>query len=231
MGSEMCIRDSSVLSLLHRAEGLLLEFLFWRRFQPPSYATEIPFLDILPIIAGILGIIGGVLGVLWKKSKDASFEEPGTKWNRFGLISAILAFNSLALPWWKFVRPDGWILLFPWGAETWQLGITLGDYSSAIYVALTFILISGFLGLLGSLVFGKRGRAFLATAGISTTLSVITFAIGLESFLTRVHLHTFYSTLIELAYLSSGFWVALGAVMVAFIALIRHRTTPSATPS
>lgn len=190
-----------------------------------------PF-DILAF-ASFFGIIGGTLGFLWKpKSTHTSFKPPKFKYNLLGVTSAIIAFNCLALPWWVWTYPyhHYWHLLFPWGFEAFGLDRLLGRLwgelnTPAMYAVLALILISGVLGLLGSLVFSKRGRILLILAGIFGLLSVSVFGIVLATFpwytLPGIR-GMFYSTWSTLAYLSFGFWTALAASILAFIAALRH---------
>jgi len=237
------ILASSALTLLLWVGGFILrytrevyhELIMIGRF-------EFPLFDVLAV-ASILGIIGGTSGVLWnKRSAVSSVKKSEVKLNLLGVASAILAFSSLALPWWVLhMGKYSYVLFFPWGTEelvgsgllfVWN---KLGNYALAIYVALAFILISGILVLVGSLMVGKRGRMLLVAAGISAVLYIATFAGGLESFL--IHWHsgghprTFYIDSVWLAYLSFGFWTALVAAILAFVASLKHPLIPSKTVS
>ncbi|MDH5443857.1 MAG: hypothetical protein OEY99_08080 [Aigarchaeota archaeon] len=203
-----------------------------------------PF-DVLAV-ASIFGIIGGISGVLWKtNSTIASVKQSEAKRNLLGVASAIMSFNSLALPWWVWLKGTDYFLLFPWGDEVvaaappgwrWKFLNT-----SAIQAALAFILISGILVLVGSLVVGKRGRILLVVAGIFAVLSIGIFAVGLESSpiiwypgVPRIFyssMHAFYPSDRWLAYLSFGFWTALVAAILAFIASLKCPLIPSKTVS
>jgi len=104
-----------------------------------------------------------------------------------------------------------------------------------MYAALAFILISGILALVGSLKVGKKGRVLLFVAGTFAVFSMVSFAGGLESYITVGTWpfryvgfpHVFSIRGNRLAYLSFGFWTALASAISAFIASLRHRLSPS----
>ncbi len=188
----------STLTLLFWADGYVSRSLggfywppwqfLWRVANPrlDGWLEFLPF-DVLAI-ASVFGVAGVVFGVLWKpKSAAVSIKHSGAKPNLLGVFSAIMAFGSLALPWWvdtNALSP----LIFPWGQAPhmrpgvgdWDKIILTGN-DTAMYVALAFILVSGFVGLVGSLVVGKKGRFSLVVAGVSAVLSVATFAMALQS--------------------------------------------------
>jgi len=151
------------------------------------------------------------------------------KLNILGVVSAILAFISLALPWWVLtVEGLGTVSFYPWGVTGgWA---AMAGYALAIYSALILIVISGVLGLIGSAKIGGRGRTFVLVAGILAILSVVIFAGGLQSFVASVFIKVkslFYSGpynggYTASAYLSFGFWLALVAAIIAFVAYLKY---------
>jgi len=162
--------------------------------------------------------------------------------NVLGIISAILAFISLALPWWtcsvSYPGYTGSVSVYLWGALG-EAGVLipftaagpLQNYAFPIYLSLIFVLISGVCGLAVNLSAGKRGKMLLAVAGALATLSIVMFAVDLQLFLTRVYteIRVFYSGTGGFgsqhsisASLSFGFWVALVAAIIAFVAYIRY---------
>lgn len=242
----------STLTLLFWASGYIFRGLrgfywphwsfLWRTFLtfPGRAVVFLPF-DLLAI-ASVFGIVGGVLGVLWKpKSAMVSVKQLGAKPNLLGVFSAIMAFGSLALPWWVDTN-SFYPHIFPWGQDPstryaigWWPDIAASKNDTVMYTALAFILVSGIFGLLGSLVVGKKGRFSLVLAGVSAVLSVATFAMALQPVLATFGGQTIFSVF-ELdsgyfvySYLSFGFWVALAAGILAFIASLRHPPTPSET--
>jgi len=240
------ILASSALTLLLWAGGFILRYIsgVYRQLIMRG-RFEFPLFDVLAV-ASIFGIIGGTSGVLWnKRSTVASVKQSEAKLNLHGIASAILAFSSLALPWWVLYREGrGHVLLFPWGEEIpgygplsslWKL---MENYTLVMCVALAFILISGILVLVGSLMVGKRGRILLVAAGIFAVLSVISFAGGLESYVAfgtcpfrgyapSDFIHLFIKRGSVLAFLSFGFWTALVAAILAVVASLRHPLVPS----
>jgi len=249
LGGTIILTFSSLALLLWVGGYILRRFMeFYRGYYSPfpfpfllgtdplSGGIRIFFFDLL-VFASIFGVVGGVLGVLWEpKSVVASVKQLKAEYNLLGVVSAILAFNSLALPWWVV---DGRVLdplIFPWGQDGvsmgalgWWYWITEFNYDKAMYAAVAFILISGVLALLGCLVVGRKGRFLLFTAGLFAVLSVVTFAGTLQSFLQS--LKVIQQIFGFERYLSFGFWAALAAAILAFIASFRHLPTPSKAPS
>ncbi|MEM3580659.1 MAG: hypothetical protein QXH40_01050 [Candidatus Bathyarchaeia archaeon] len=181
------------------------------------------------------------------------------KVNYVGIIGGILAFISLALPWWVMTMSmsAGEIIpysismdlsIYPYkrtlSASAMGMSMSLDISMDAWYgwTALAFIIVGGVLGILGSIVSGKR--AILAIGGIIALLSIIIFAAGLQIELsqgmsipplgtgTPLQLPTLglfssgsfsfmgmpinYST-----YLSFGFWLALIAAIIMLAAIKR----------
>jgi len=154
--------------------------------------------------------------------------------NILGIVSAILMFVSLILPWWTLTVEGGY------GAGTTSFFL-IGPSPSlpansaifAIWLALGLVVVSGISSLVGSVKVGARSA--LLWGGILAALSVVIFAIGLQVFISGVFLRVslFYSGPFDggytaSAYLSFGFWLALVAVIMAIAAYRRspHSGTP-----
>lgn len=152
------------------------------------------------------------------------------KLNPLGLASAIMAFVSLALPWWVLTVESYSLSIYPWGWIGSGITVYRGQELSFIYIALAFIVIGGVLGVIGSFRVGKNGKRLLIISGIVAVLSLIIFASGLNSFLVRTFVKVkslFYSGPFNggwsaSAYLSFGFWLALVTAILAFIAYVKH---------
>lgn len=162
--------------------------------------------------------------------KYAEKRDGNMKLNYIGIIAAILAFVSLALPWWAMsysVEDVSYSMsLYPWGVtytgDMVGAGTTIvGVWST--YGALALIILGGILGLVGSAMATNMGKMLLLAAGILTILAPIIFVLGFltipmgASFL-------FYSALGISASLSIGFGLAFIAAILAFIAWVKHPT-------
>lgn len=111
------------------------------------------------------------------------------------------------------------------------------------WVALALIVIAGVAGIAGSAVVGDNGKRILLIAGILALLSIVIFAVGLQnellktppvsgfpsvglfssgSFIFMGEMSMQYSS-----YLTIGFWLALIAAVMAFVALLKHPTQES----
>lgn len=180
--------------------------------------------------------------------------------NYLGVVAGIIAFVSLALPWWTMVAsaaPTGVISprltvavdLYPHQATASLAGETANVVIDFWFgqPALALIVIAGIAAIVGSLIVGKTGKVVLTVAGILALLSIIIFAAGLQSELSKtpqvegfpmevftmedypkVGLFSRISwsyngiTVKYSTYLSFGFWVALIAAIMTFISLGKH---------
>lgn len=113
--------------------------------------------------------------------------------------------------------------------------------------ALALIVIAGIVAIVGSLIIGKMGKMILIFAGILALLSIIILAAGLQGELSKAPPVSGFpevglfsngswsfmgASMNYQSYLSFGFWVALIAAVMAFIALSRHPTVrPEAPPT
>lgn len=161
-----------------------------------------------------------------------------------GIIGGILAFISLVLPWWAVSISSSAMgnifsdqaTLYLYQAKVSILGISTGAsnpwYAST---ALAFLVLSGLLGLTGSVIANGR-RIVLALGGILALFSIIVFAAGLQNDISNGAVGGYptgaslfssgsYSLLgmpiSYSAYLSFGFWLALVAAILMFAALKR----------
>ncbi|MDH5783710.1 MAG: hypothetical protein OEZ35_08650 [Candidatus Bathyarchaeota archaeon] len=177
--------------------------------------------------------------------------------NYVGIGSGIIAFISLALPWWTMamsaeamgieMRAD--VSLYPHQATASAMGTsqTVNMELWFGWTALALIVIAGIAGIVGSVIVGKTGKIVLIVAGILALFSIIIFATGLQGELSKtppvsgfpaVGLFSSgswsfmgasmnYST-----YLSFGFWLALVAAIISFISSGRHpMSLPAAPPT
>ena len=165
-----------------------------------------------------------------------------------------MAFVSLVLPWWAYSFSssamgnsyyDG-ATLYLYQAKVTIIGIPMTAsnpwYSST---ALAIVVLSGSLGLIGSVVATSR-RTIFALSGTLALFSVIVFAAGLQndisngavgglprgaSLFSSGSYGLFGSSFNYSAYLSFGFWLALVAAMVMFAAITKEpaKATSSAT--
>lgn len=153
--------------------------------------------------------------------------------NALGIVAAIIAFVSLVpvapyLAWWSASGPSPtpWTLsLFPWGVSGSGM-VPPSEYWWG-YTAMAFIGLAGVLGLVGSVI-GKPGKGVLAVAGLLGLLSVIVFVAGFVMNLPGGSQFLFYSGPDGSAYLYGGFWLALIAALLLFVASAKHPKAPSA---
>jgi len=98
-----------------------------------------------------------------------------------------------------------------------------------MWLALVLVLFSGLLGIVGSLKLDSKG---LLGGGILALLSVIIFAVGLQIQLSTAEmtLGLFSSGEGYLTYLSFGFWIALVAAIVMFVASRKKPAEAAAFP-
>jgi hypothetical protein len=168
-------------------------------------------------------------------------ENDTLKPNIIGIVGGILAFVSLALPWWTLsmsstimgmsVSVD--VSVYPYQATASALGFSVPADIGIWYgwVALAFVLIGGLLGIVGSVKLDKA--KLLTIGGVLALLSIIIFALGLYLELAKAPpaegfpavgifasgSYNYEGTSMNYsAYLSFGFWLALVAAIVMFVA-------------
>lgn len=151
------------------------------------------------------------------------------KLNYVGIVGAILAFVSIALPWWTESALGLSYDLKLYDAGT--LGSTLNYWYG--WVALVFVLLGGLLGLAGSVM--SNGKKIVMGGGILALIAIIVFPVGFQMDLMRLNatIGIFNSGTIS-AYLSYGFWLALVAAIIMLVAMRYPKPTaqaPSPSPS
>ncbi|MEM3768865.1 MAG: hypothetical protein QXE37_02375 [Nitrososphaerales archaeon] len=182
------------------------------------------------------------------------------KINYIGIFGGILAFVSLALAWWTMslsvtgmgMTIGGEVSIYPYQAKASMMGL-----SEAIPMDMWFgwavfalILVGGLLGIIGSIT--KYGGKLLIIGGVLAFLSIIIFVVGLQMGLSDLQrqllefgmsptgLGLFSSGTMNLGYgvianystyLSFGFWLALIAAVLMFVAALRKvEVAPSIPP-
>lgn len=158
-----------------------------------------------------------------------------------GIIGAIIAFISYALPWWTTTVSLGasYSLYVNEAAATFPASMSLW-YA---WTALAVIVIGAVLAILGSLV--ESTRLILLVGAVLTLLSVVIFAVGLQNQLSNLGSSFWgltlpggpavglfssgsYSGVDYTTYLSFGFWLALiGAILMLVACRKRPVTTIS----
>jgi hypothetical protein len=166
-----------------------------------------------------------------------------------GIVGAIIAFISYALPWWTMSQTG---LLGSPSQASLYVNEAAANFPASMnlwyaWTALILLIVAGVFGILGSLV--QSTRLVLLVGGVFALLSVVIFAVGLQSQLSSLgssfwglvwpggpavglfssgsNLGVDYAT-----YLSFGFWLALvGAIlMLAACGKGPVATTPLAQP-
>jgi len=176
------------------------------------------------------------------------------KLNYIGIVAAVLAFISLALPWWTMSISStamGMTYSAEYSVYTYQVRASAMGISQTVdyplwygWAALALVALAGISGIVGSVMIDK-GKMVLIVSGVLALLSIIIFAVGLQSELSNAAVtpgtptvglfssdsyspmggfSMDYST-----YLSFGFWLALVAAILAFVSWIKH-PTPTPTP-
>jgi hypothetical protein len=151
------------------------------------------------------------------------------KINYVGIIGAILAFVSLALPWWtesySSAGVSGSYDLYLYNVPT---AFSIID-TWFVWAAIALAIIGGLLGIVGS-VTAAMGKKILIGAGVITLLSIIVFAAGLQNELSKIPIsgiglissssYTIGSMTVSWStYLSYGFWLALVSAIILFVAI------------
>jgi len=177
------------------------------------------------------------------------------KANYIGIVAAIIAFVSLALPWWTMtmsaevmgMKVSADVSVYPSQATASAMGVSQSVVMELwfCWAALALIITAGVTAIVGSLIIGKTGKMILMVAGILTLLSIIIFALGLQAELSKgvpvigfpkAGLFSSGSwsfgevSMDYSSYLSFGFWLALVAAIIAFISLLKHPVAPPPAP-
>jgi len=161
------------------------------------------------------------------------------KLNYIGIVAAIIALASLALPWWTASATTGFdaetvsLSLYPWGVSYSAAGYVGAAGFVAewwMYTALAFVVIGAVLGLVGSVMVEGRGKKLLLFDGILMILSIIIWIVG---FLTTPggSTYLFYSAPGYSTSLYLGWGLALVAAIIAFVARLMQPTAVPTTKS
>jgi hypothetical protein len=169
--------------------------------------------------------------------------------NIIGIVGGIIAFISLALPWWTMTVSgtsglsfSGGVSIYPYQATAAAEGVSLHVTIDIWYgwAALVLVVMGGLLGIVGSLV--QSTRLILVAGGLLALLSIVIFAVGLQSELSKSTLvsgwpvvalfssnGSFMGYLNYTAYLSLGFWLALVSAITMLVASRRKLEASSRT--
>lgn len=161
--------------------------------------------------------------------------------NIIGIVGAVIAFISLALPWWTMTLRESRITsmgyngvrdvsIYPYQATASaarSVAVSIGLWYG--WATLVLVIIGGLLGIAGSLT--QSTRVILFAGGLLSVLSIIIFGVGLQSELSKsavipgypvVGLFSsgsdFLGYVSYTTYLSFGFWLALVAAIVMLVA-------------
>jgi hypothetical protein len=180
-------------------------------------------------------------------------ETNSLKLNVIGIVGGILSFVSLALPWWTMSMSSTLmgmsfsvdVSVYPYQATMSALGMSEAADMGIWYgwAALALVLIGGLIGIVASV---KPDKAkLLAIGGVLSILSIIIFAAGLQLELAKAPpaenlpvvglfgggTYNYEGTSMNYAsYLSFGFWIALVAAIVMFVASRKKPTEAAAFP-
>jgi hypothetical protein len=174
-------------------------------------------------------------------------ENDALKPNIIGIVGGILAFISLALPWWTMsVSSFGisvGVSVYPYMAGMSGFDMATGISLWYGWVALALIIVGGLLGIVGSVKPDKT--KMLSIGGALALVSIIIFAVGLQLDFLNIP-STEGSPALALfgggslsvsgydvsyfAYLSFGFWIALVAAIVMFVASRKKPTATAVSP-
>jgi hypothetical protein len=179
--------------------------------------------------------------------------------NFIGIVGVIMAFISLALPWWTITIDNSPVV---YGGSSYSISIytyqatviTIAGTPTTIsipiwyaWVALVLIVLGGLLGIAGSLI--QNARRMLAAGGLLALLSTIIFAGGLQIELSMPESRVLSglsigSTKVSLfssgiaggvirynTYLSFGFWLALVAAVIMLATSLRKPKVNTGTTS
>ncbi|MGD0029305.1 MAG: hypothetical protein ABSC91_10250 [Candidatus Bathyarchaeia archaeon] len=179
------------------------------------------------------------------------------KLNIIGVVGVIILFISLALPWWMMTLSpsetnaiySGNVAIYPYQATA---SVTPPGSSLVLrtdfwygWAALALVILGGLLGIAGSLLRGAR--VLLVGGGLMALLSIIIFAVGLQSDLSNstfaqeaglpwpalgLFVSGTFGGYAYTTYLSFGFWLALAATIIMLFASLKKpkMIAPTAPP-
>jgi hypothetical protein len=156
--------------------------------------------------------------------------------NFVGIVGGIIAFISLAMPWWTMMSTST-LLGTPISASlnlylyrfsvTYGFDIEIGEKLWFGWIALVLVLVSGVLGIVGGI---KRKKSMLSIGGVFSMSSIAIFVVGLltempsmpilrESDIPNILFYSGIEGTQHLSvYLSFGFWLALVAGIMMLVA-------------
>jgi hypothetical protein len=170
--------------------------------------------------------------------------------DQLGILGAIVAFASLTMPWWNITTiipimglGNSTAIDFPLYLYSTSASIVAIPSTQIVpldlwfcWVALPLVASAGILAIVGSIAIG-RGKRILLLAGVVGLLSIVVFAIGLQSGLSDIGSGLDLFTMASgpwgmlTAYLSYGFWTTLAAAITMLVAATRERTRRTAPQS
>jgi hypothetical protein len=173
----------------------------------------------------------------------------GRKLNNLGILGAIVAFASLAMPWWNMTASvpitglgNSTSIDFPLYLYSTSARLFANPPSQVIslnlwfcWVTLALVALAGVLAIVGSMMIGK-GNRILLIGGVIGLLSIVVFAVGLQIELSTAGsgldlFKTASDTWGTLAtYLSFGFWGALIAAVTMLVAAMRGGAMATVPP-
>ncbi len=168
------------------------------------------------------------------------------KVNYFGIIAAVLALASLALPWFSVTMTAyGEPIKMQFTSYLWQIQGTVNGVSATafpnvwfVWGALALTVVVAVACLAGSFFAGRKGLLLLLVAGILALLAMVVFGAGLLSSnyanadsepasVMGLFSSNAFGITVDSAmqysydfvwYLSYGFWLAIGAAIMGFVA-------------
>jgi hypothetical protein len=159
--------------------------------------------------------------------------------NLLALVAGVLAFVSMALPWWILeVADETAVTFYVWGPKDTA---PAGDYNFGlgVYVSLALIAVAGILALIGGVKVNEKGKKMLRLSGVLAVCSVVVFALFVHLWVNDVYLNVdslFYSGEFgggydASAYLYLGFFVAVVAAVLSFVGYVLYpKLTVDAAP-
>ena len=166
------------------------------------------------------------------------------KVNYIGIVAGILAFVSIALSWWTVSISATGITAPSYDLYLYQAGTIAGATLDTwfIWAALALVIVGGLITIVASVM--AKGKMILIGGGVLILLSMIIFAVGLNNALSPLagvlpgiglfSSGSFSSGSVTVSwstYLSYGFWLALVAMILAFVAYVRHPKEAAPPPA
>ncbi len=176
------------------------------------------------------------------------------KINWGGIIAGIIAFGSLAWPWWTLIVTYSeiditrYIFVYPYQLTASRLSVPSLRTDEVAAMALWFgwvsyamIVAAGVIAIVASIMEEKKGKMLLLASGVLSLLSVLVFGVGIQIQLAAASpivgfpVNQFQSVpsadITNYVYfLDYGFWIALIAAVVAFISTLWSRISKMFAP-